>query len=63
MEHTITLSDEELEELDGLLTHEVDDSRTELRRTRNRQFREMIRHRIALARDLLAKVREAHVTV
>ena len=60
MEHTIMLSDEELAELDGLLDSEVYNSRSELRRTRNPQFREDVRRRLTITRQLLAKIRKVH---
>ncbi|HET6429949.1 MAG TPA: hypothetical protein VFJ30_16150 [Phycisphaerae bacterium] len=63
MQHTMVLSDEELEELDGLLDSEVYNSRSELRRTRNPQFREDVRRRLTVARSLLAKIRSVHAAV
>ena len=60
MEHTIVLSDEELEELDGLLDTEIYNARSELRRTRNPQFREDVRRRLTIARQLLVRIRKAH---
>lgn len=57
---SLVLNDEELVELDDLLHQEVTTSRTELRRTRNPEFRDQINHRIKMAahlRDLIARAR------
>jgi len=59
MAYTITLSDEELAELDGLIHDELADRRHELRRTRNPEFRGQVTHHIRLLDHLLRMVHGA----
>ena len=56
MQHTLLVSDEDLAELESLLRSELKDAHSELRRTRNPQFREQIRHRMELAEHLLGVI-------
>lgn len=54
--HALMLSEEELYVLDGLLHSELAESRHELRHTDDRNYRDQIRHRIQLERDILRKI-------
>lgn len=59
MAHMIDMSDEELGELDRLLVGEIDDSRVELRRTRNPGFRDHVRHHLEVMEHLHERLRAA----
>ncbi len=59
MVHQLVFSDEELEQLESMLTHELETSHPELRRTRNPDFRDQILRRIALAECMLSSCRHA----
>ncbi|MCD4823888.1 MAG: hypothetical protein K8S55_04730 [Phycisphaerae bacterium] len=64
MQHMMTLSDQEIEVLDGLLHAEVSDARIELRRTSNYKFRAVVQHRIDMEERILDKIEHlttAHV--
>jgi hypothetical protein len=56
MQHTMVVSEEELEILNQLLHSELGESRTELRRTDDHEYREKIRRRIQTAERFLQKV-------
>jgi len=60
MQHTIALSEEELEVLERLLDADVSTSRTELRRTDDRHYRQELRRRFEIIQGLLEKVRQIH---
>ena len=53
MPHEVYLSEEEALDLNRLLRREVNESRVELRRTRNPHFRDEIQHRIELEEHVL----------
>ena len=59
MKTAIRLSDEEIEELEMLLHRELDSTRVELRRTRNPQFRDGIKHHMRVTEQMLATVEDA----
>lgn len=54
MQHTLTLSDEELDEIDHVLEGEIRTTRVELRRTRNLDYRHQVRHHL----DVMERVHE-----
>mgnify|MGYP006967066200 CR=1 FL=1 len=56
MDHTITLTDDELDLLQGLLKDELGAERVEFRRTRNPDFRDDLEHHLDLALRLLGKL-------
>lgn len=56
MKKTISVSDEGLAELHELLEQELIESRTEYRHTRSHDYRDKIKHRISVTRDLLEAV-------
>jgi len=56
------LNDEEIRELDKLLSAEIADRRIELRRTGNHSFRDEVRHHLDVATDILHKLEEAAET-
>lgn len=56
MQHTMVISDEELEVLGELLHTELAESRTEYRHTDDHAYRERIRRRIQTAERFLQKV-------
>jgi hypothetical protein len=59
MKNTITLSDEELIELEDLLRRELEESRPEYRRTRTPEFRDFLAHHIEVTEGLLRTVTRA----
>ncbi len=59
MTTAIRLSDEEIEELELLLHRELDSTRVELRRTRNPQFRDGIKHYMRVTEHMLEVVEGA----
>lgn len=59
MKRQITVSDEELSELDAVLSNELSDTRTELRRTRNPAFRKQVNHHIEVIAHIRETVEEA----
>ena len=63
MKHSMVLDDEEIRELDCLLSADLSERRTELRRTRNPDFRLQIRHHIELDQHILLKLEKAADTV
>ncbi len=60
MKHLLNLSDEEVDQLDRLLVHEIDTSRVELRHTDDRTFRDEIRHRLDVVQHLHERMHSAH---
>ncbi len=60
MSHQITISDEELDHLEGMISHELETSHHELRRTRNPGFRGQILRRIEVVEHLLESCRQVH---
>ncbi len=59
MVHQLVFSDEELDQLECMLRHELETSHHELRRTRNPDFRAQILRRIGLAECMLSSCRHA----
>ena len=59
MVHQLVLSDEELDQLEAMLDHELVVSHNELRRTRNPDFRAQILHRIGLVECMLSSCKHA----
>ncbi len=59
MVHQLVLSDDELEQLESMLSHELAVSHPELRRTRNPDFRDQILRRIGLVECMLSSCRHA----
>lgn len=59
MSVVLTLSDEELAELERLLTAIADRTLIEIRRTDNQRFRQEIERRYRLDEDLLDRIRQA----
>ena len=59
MKTTITLSTEEIDELEVLLHRELDSTRVELRRTRNPNFRDGIKTHMRLTEHMLESVASA----
>jgi hypothetical protein len=57
MAHELRLSDEELAELGRILQRELDTTRGELRRTRNLDYKEEVRHRMEMT-DRLRRIIE-----
>jgi hypothetical protein len=58
MVHHVSLSDEELAELDRMLTKELVERRSELRRTRNPSFRAQLDERIEVLEHMHEQVSE-----
>jgi len=56
MECKLDISDQELAELQSLLRREIESSRNELRRTRNLEFRDQIRHHVEVLSHVLERV-------
>ena len=52
MQNDLILSDEELAELDELLCHDISESRTELRHTSDRKYRQRVRRHIEAMRHI-----------
>jgi len=52
MNHAISVSDEELLELDTMLASELSDTRGELRRTRNPSYRKQVSHHMQVIQHL-----------
>ncbi len=63
MKHAMILNDEEIRELDCLLSADISERRTELRRTRNPEFREQIQHHLDIERQILLALEKATDTV
>lgn len=59
MNAKITLSYEELIEMEQLLERELDSTRSELHRTKNKDFKEHIRHHMETIEHMLKVAREA----
>ena len=59
MTYYISMSLEELDEMGMLLSKELATDRTELRRTRNPQFRQQVIHKIDLREHVLETIQNA----
>jgi len=56
----IDFDEEELEELDSILSRELTESRSELRHTWDANYRERVRHHIELVEHMIRTTEHAH---
>ena len=56
MRHDLSFSDEELKDLAELLDHDLQETRTEYRRTRNPSFRARMEYRMGMTERLLERI-------
>lgn len=59
MTHQLIVTEEELSILDQVLRQEIDNTRNELRRTRNPEYRDAVHHRMTLAEHMLELIGQA----
>ena len=62
MNHMVSLSDEELSELDQILIRESSRTHVELRRTSNRNFREHVRHHLDVVEEIRKRIETAQAS-
>ena len=58
MPRPINLSDEEIAELKGILSRELDAARTELRRTENSEYHQSVAHRIEIVQHMFDAIQQ-----